>query len=80
MQTNDINDPHLHLAALADRAAAGEEIVLARGGTPIAKLCPLGTKLSKPRRVLGILSGQFHVPDDFDKPLPDDELSRFETG
>lgn len=55
--------------------AAGEEITIASRGVPVARLVPLPPK---PKRVLGILSGQFSVPDDFDATLPDDVLDLFE--
>jgi prevent-host-death family protein len=41
-----------HLSRLVDRAAAGEEIVIARAGKPVARLAPLATKLKPPKRGL----------------------------
>ena len=61
-----------------DEAAAGNEVIIARAGKPIAKLVPLGPPAAAQRRILGRLAGQFTVPEDFDAPLPDDVLDAFE--
>jgi antitoxin (DNA-binding transcriptional repressor) of toxin-antitoxin stability system len=63
------------LSRLVDRAAAGEDILIARHERPIAKL----SRLEPARRtiVFGLLEGQIEVPDDFDAPLPDDVLAEF---
>ncbi len=57
-----------HLSRLIDRAAAGEEIVIARSGRPVARLAPLES--GGPPRRLGLLRGQIDVDDGFDAPLP----------
>lgn len=55
--------------------ASGEEIVIARGGAPVAKLVPVAP--TQPR--FGRDRGVFDVPADFDAPLPDDVLRDFEA-
>ena len=65
------------LSELVDRAAAGEEIVIARDGRPVARLVAYKPRARK-RRKLGLLAGKLKVPDDFDDPLPDDVLDAFE--
>jgi prevent-host-death family protein len=57
-----------HLSALAERAANGEEIVIARNGRPLARLVPV----EQPRkpRTLGLWRDQVWMGDDFDDPLP----------
>lgn len=47
----------------------GEEIIIARAGKPIARLCPLPKR--RRRRVLGKYAGQIDIADDFDE-LPDE--------
>jgi len=42
--------------------------VIAKAGTPVAKLVPLTAKPKK--RILGSAKGEFVVPDDFNDPLP----------
>jgi prevent-host-death family protein len=65
-----------HLSRLLRRVALGEEITIANRGVPVARLVPVPPQ--KGPRVLGILRGEFTVPDDFDAPLPDDLLDLFE--
>jgi len=65
-----------HLSRLLDRAAEGEEFVIARAGKPVARLGPIARRRSKRR--LGILDGKFRIPDDFNRPLPNDVVAAFE--
>lgn len=64
------------LSKLVDRAAAGEEIVIAKAGKPRAKLIafPRSATLRKP----GGWEGQVRIADDFDDPLPEELLAAFE--
>ncbi len=64
MQVINIHSAKTNLSRLVDAAAAGEEIVIARAGKPVARLVALAP--AKRKRVLGQLDGQFIVPDDFD--------------
>lgn len=64
------------LSRLIDRAEAGEEVVITRHGRPVARLVPVESR-SKPRK-LGILAGKIRIASDFDAPLPDEILARFE--
>ncbi len=64
------------LSELVDRAAAGEEIIIAKAGRPLAKLVPL-RRTPLPRRPGG-WEGQVRVAEDFDAPLPDSLLDAFE--
>lgn len=76
MDTVNIHAAKTNLSRLLEAVAKGEEVVIAKAGTPIAKLVPY--RASAPRRKLGTLAGTFVVPDDFDDPLPDDVLNAFE--
>jgi prevent-host-death family protein len=78
MQTVNIHAAKSQLSRLVDQAAAGEEIIIARAGKPVARLVPLAVAATPRKRVLGILKGTLTVPDDFDAPLPDDVLDAFE--
>ena len=64
------------LSRLVDRAAAGEEIVIAKAGTPQAKLVPLAKTTKK--RQPGGWEGQVYIADDFDEPLPEEIQAAFE--
>jgi prevent-host-death family protein len=77
MSTVNIHAAKTHLSRLVEQAAAGEEIIIAKSGTPLAKLGPLGPANRKKRR-LGILAGRLKVPTNFDAPLPSDILDAFE--
>ena len=72
----NVHEAKTQLSKLLAAVEAGEEVVIARAGRPIARLVGIGP--TTPRRRLGLLEGQFTVPDDFDAPLPDDILALFE--
>ena len=71
-----VHEAKTHLSRLLRRVALGEEIVISRGGEPIARLVPATPR--RPRR-LGIDEGRFEVPEDFDAELPEDVLREFES-
>ena len=64
------------LSRLLRRVAAGEEIIIANRGVPVARLVPVSTK--KPKRKLGMYRDLIKIADDFDAPLPDEILDAFE--
>lgn len=74
--TVNMHEAKTHLSRLAERAAGGEEIVIARSGRPVAKLVPIEDE-RKPRK-LGLWKGQVDVREDFDDPLPAEVQGRFE--
>ncbi|OJU40608.1 MAG: prevent-host-death protein [Microbacterium sp. 69-10] len=65
MTTVNMHEAKTHLSRLADAAAAGEVITIAKAGRPVAKLTRVDAP-ETPRR-LGFLAGQAHIPDDFDE-------------
>jgi len=67
-----------HLSRLLQRVEAGEEIVLARAGKPIARIVPIDQPRAE--RTAGRWRGQIRVADDFDSPLDDDQLAAWESG
>ncbi len=71
-----VHEAKTHLSQLLKRVAAGEEILIARGGKPIARLIPVEGQ--RPR-VLGRDVGLFQIPEDFDAPLPEAVLKDFEA-
>jgi prevent-host-death family protein len=77
MEVN-IHQAKTHLSRLVQRAAAGEEITIARAGVPIARLVPLAPEPNKVRP-LGFARGQIRIADDFDE-LPEDLLKAFYGG
>ena len=76
MATISIETAEKELATLIERARQGEDIVIADGSGPMARLQPVVTKPSYRGR--GLLKGQIDVSDDdLFGPLPDDELKRW---
>jgi prevent-host-death family protein len=61
-------DAQTRLSALVDRAAAGEEIVIAKNGIPRARLVPI-EQLGEPRTPANAMH-IVHVAPDFDEPDP----------
>lgn len=78
MLTINIHEAKTHLSRFIEKAAAGEEIIIAKAGKPIAKLVPLHS-LPSPRS-LGIFKGRLNVPEDFDAALPEDVAMQFQSG
>lgn len=74
-RTLNLYEAKTRLSELVDRAAAGEEIVIAKAGSPKARLVPLA-RTPKTRRPGG-WEGQVWIADDFDAPLPPDILTHF---
>ncbi len=70
----NIYDAKTRLSELVDRAAAGEEIVIAKAGKPVARLVPLRVR----ERMPGRGAGRIDISPDFDAPLPEDLLRAFE--
>jgi prevent-host-death family protein len=78
MRTINIHAAKTHLSRLVNDAAAGEEIIIAKSGKPVARLCPLAP--AKPRRVLGRLRGKIVIPDNFDTLCEEEIRKLFEEG
>jgi prevent-host-death family protein len=70
----NIHEAKTHLSRLVERAAAGEEIVIARAGKPAAKLVPY-RKPREPRR-LGTLRGRIWLAPDWDSDQVNDQIAR----
>ncbi len=72
----NIHEAKTHLSRLLKRVAAGEEIIIARAGMPIARLVPAAAPAKA--RVLGTEKDRIQVAEDFDAPLPPAGLAAFE--
>ena len=77
MKLVNIHEAKTHLSRLLIRVSAGEEIIIAKAGKPLARLLPW--RESEKNRVPGLDSGTFIVPDDFDDPLPPEIIQAFES-
>ena len=61
-----------HFSELVKRALAGDQVVVAKAGTPLIQLVPFHEPSSC--RTPGSASGQFEMSSDFNEPLSADEL------
>ena len=66
----NLHDAKTHLSELVERARSGEEIVIARAGTPVARLVAYAVEGP---RILGRFEGQIRIADDFDTLPPEVE-------
>ncbi len=77
MTSVNIYQAKTELSKLVEAAAAGETIVIAKAGRPMAKLTRVNAAPAPQR--LGFLVGQSLVPDDFDR-MGGDEVSALFNG
>lgn len=73
----NIHEAKTHLSRLVDRAAAGEEIVIARAGKPLARLVAYAPPARA--RELGAWRGQVWIAPDFDE-TDEETIGSFEDG
>ena len=69
----NVQDAKTRLSDLLARVESGEDVVIARAGVPVARLVPVEPN---PARSFG--GDSFDVPEDFDAPLPVEELACWE--
>jgi antitoxin (DNA-binding transcriptional repressor) of toxin-antitoxin stability system len=68
-----VHQAKTQLSKLIAAALDGEEVIIARGATPVVRLAPLGP--ARKKRVFGAFKGEFALTDAFFEPLPDDDLT-----
>lgn len=68
--TLNLYEAKTQLSSLVEKAADGEEIIIAKNGKPMAKLVPIR---ERPLRKPGRLKGKIWMSKDFDAPMPDVE-------
>lgn len=73
MEQVNIHEAKTHFSKLVDRVEAGEEIVIARNGTPVAKLVPY---VEKGKRKLGGWEGKVWLAPDWDSDETNEEIWR----
>jgi prevent-host-death family protein len=71
MTTVNVHEAKTHFSSLLRRVQAGERIVIARAGKPIAELGPITGRRGK--RVFGRDIGKAWISPNFDDPLPEFE-------
>ena len=68
MRMVNVHQAKTHLSKILDAVSSGEDIVIAKAGTPVARLIPY----VPPKRTIappGIMKGKIEIADDFDEPL-----------
>jgi prevent-host-death family protein len=70
----NIHDAKTNLSRIIDRVEHGEEIIISRAGTPVAKVIPLNRRVDRAGR--GSLSGQLTMAEDWDSPEVNESIAR----
>jgi prevent-host-death family protein len=78
MTTVTIHKAKTQLSKLIEQVERGEEVVIARGKEPVARLVPYTHE--QPKRGFGSLKGKVWLDESFWEPLPDEELKLWEGG
>lgn len=73
--TVNVHEAKTHLSRLLERVAHGEEVIIARAGTPVARLIAIRPTRTRP---LGLDAGRVVIADDFDAPMPEEVMEDFE--
>jgi prevent-host-death family protein len=76
MKTVTIHEAKTNLSRLIQKAEEGEEIIIARGAEPVARLVPLAG--ARGRRLPGSLKGKLQIGPRFFEPLPASALRAWE--
>ena len=74
MKIVNVHDAKTHLSRLLEEVESGEAVIIARHGTPIARLVPVHAEMRAP----GVLKGKLRIGKDFDAPLPQEFLVAFD--
>ena len=75
MKVVDVHEAQSELEQLLERVAAGEEVIISKDGSAIARIVAIPRNTGK--RILGSEKGRFNGPKDFDDPLPPEVLALF---
>ena len=78
MTTVTIHAAKTQLSKLIEQAERGEEVIIARGKTPVARLVPY--EREQPKRGFGSMGGRAAIGPEFWEPLPEEELKLWEGG
>lgn len=81
-ETVNVHDAKTNFSRLLERAKAGETIIIAKAGKPVAQLSAIPGPHAADgpaKRRIGFMDGQIQVPDDFDTMFAD-EIERMFNG
>ena len=71
----NVHEAKTNLSRLLAQVESGEDVVIARSGTPVARLVRVQTR---GKRQFGSMKGRIKIDDSFFDPLPEDELAAWE--
>ena len=69
----NMHDAKTHLSRIIERVERGEEVIIDRAGTPVAKIIPFARRVN--RRAVGSLAGQLDLSGDWDSPQTNAEIA-----
>lgn len=69
----NMHDAKTHLSRIIERVENGEEVIIDRAGTPVAKIIPLVRRAN--RTLVGSLAGQLDLSGDWDSPQTNAEIA-----
>jgi prevent-host-death family protein len=69
----NMHDAKTHLSRIIERVERGEEIIIDRAGTPVAKIVPLTRRVN--RAAIGSLAGQVDLSGDWDSAATNAEIA-----
>ena len=75
MITVNVHEAKTNLSRLLAKVEAGEEVVIARSGTPVAQIVSVQ---KQGKREFGSMKGRIKLDDSFFDPLPEEELAAWE--
>jgi len=78
MKQFNICEAKAQLSKLVDLANKGESFIIAKAGTPLAKLVPLSEPAPKRKFKFDTMKSKAWIADDFDARLPEEILAAFE--
>ena len=77
MAVVNVHEAKTHLSRLLAQVEAGEEVIIARNGKPVARLVSVRRR---GKRQFGSMKGRIRLDDSFFDPLPEEELAAWEGG
>lgn len=79
MLTVNIHQAKTHLSQLIEKAIQGKPFIIAKAGKPLVKVTRLDTPAEHEVKRIGFMSGEFSVPDDFDR-MGENEIQHLFNG
>ena len=69
----NMHDAKTHLSRIIERVESGEEVIIDRAGTPVAKVVPLSSRTN--RTAIGSLAGKVDLSGAWDSPQTNADIA-----